>query len=264
MTAPVKLKRTIVTKPWGRCGIDPRFGADESMKVGELWFEPLAGELDVMAKYLFTSERLSIQVHPDDEAARERGLPHGKDECWIILAVEDGAELGVGLVREAGADEVMAAARDGSLVDLVDWRTPRVGDFIYNPAGTIHALGAGLTVLEIQQAADITYRLFDYGRPRELHLDEARKVLIASPHHHRLDTTVSEESVLLVAGPSFGVAWCVNEPPVLPMGISDVQLVPIDAPVANILPGECALVDEFSARRLRSEGKFVLAWSLGH
>lgn len=265
MTAPVKLRRTIVTKPWGRRGIDPRFGADADVQVGELWFEAAApDELDVMAKYLFTSERLSIQVHPDDEAARRRGLPRGKDECWFVLGVEGDAELGIGTRREADPDEVVAAARDGSIVDLVDWRKPRVGDFIYNPAGTIHALGAGLTVLEIQQAADITYRLFDYGRPRDLHLDEARDVLVARPHHHRLDTTVGEESILLVAGPRFGVAWCVNEPPVLPMGISDIQLLPIDAPVAGVRPGECALVDESSARRLRSEGKFVLAWSPGH
>ena len=264
MTAFVKLTRKLVTKPWGRRGIDPAFGADPDKQVGEIWFEPPPStELDVMAKYLFTSERLSIQVHPDDEAARKSGLPRGKDECWIVLAVDDEAELGIGTVREVGTEEVVAAARDGSIVDLVDWRKPQVGDFIYNPAGTIHALGAGLTVLEVQQAADTTYRLFDYGRPRDLHLEQARDVLVAKPHHHRLDTRVSEASLLLVAGPRFGVAWCVNEPPVLPMGISDIQLLPIDAPVANILPGECALVDEFSARRLRSEGKFVLAWSLG-
>jgi mannose-6-phosphate isomerase len=264
MTLPFKLQPRIVAKPWGRHGIDPRFGADPGLQVGEVWFEaPAERELDVMAKYLFTSERLSIQVHPDDDAARAHGQTRGKDECWIILGADDDAGLGIGTVCEASADEVVAAARDGSIVELMDWRKPAVGDFIYNPAGTIHALGPGLTVLEIQQAVDLTYRLFDYGRPRELHLEESRDVVRARPHSHRLDTRVGEDSALLVGGPYFGVAWCVHEPPVLPQGICDVQLLPIDAPVAGIEPGQCALVDEHAARRLRSDGTFVLAWSLG-
>lgn len=265
MAVPLKLDTKIVEKPWGRRDIDPRFGVEGDGQVGEIWFEPPPGrDLDVMAKYLFTSERLSIQVHPDDATAQVRGYPRGKDECWIILDVADEAELGIGTVREASGEDVVAAARDGSIVDLVDWRKPKVGDFIYNPAGTIHALGPGLTVLEIQQAVDLTYRLFDYGRPRELHLEESRDVVQARPHSHRLDTRVGEQSALLVGGPHFGVAWCVHEPPVLPQGICDVQLLPIDAAVAGIAPGQCALVDEHAARRLRSDGTFVLAWSLSH
>jgi mannose-6-phosphate isomerase len=232
---------------------------------GEIWFEPPPPrELDVMAKYLFTAERLSIQVHPDDAIAQARGYPRGKDECWIILDVADDAELGIGTLREASSAEVIAAARDGSIVDLLDWRKPAAGDFIYNPAGTIHALGPGLTVLEIQEAVDLTYRLFDYGRPRALHLDEACDVVQGRPHVHRLDTRVSDTSMLLVAGPHFGVAWCVHEPPVLPQGMRDVQLLPIDVAVSGIGPGECGLIDEHQARRLRSDGTFVLAWSLGH
>ena len=263
MTGPLKLATKIVDKPWGRRGVDQRFGVDADRQVGEIWFEPPAGRnLDVMAKYLFTTERLSIQVHPGDDVAQARGHRSGKDECWIVLEAGDDAELGIGTVREAPGDEVIADALDGSIVELVDWRKPAVGDFIYNPAGTIHALGPGLTVLEVQQAVDVTYRLFDYGRPRDLHLEEARDVVKARPHHHRLDTRIGEHSMLLVAGPHFGVAWCVNEPPVLPMGIGDVQLLPIDAPAAGVGPGECALIDEHAARRVRSEGKFVLAWSL--
>ena len=161
---------------------------------------------------------------------RRAGFARGKDECWIILDVADDAELGIGTVREASGDEVIAAARDGSIVDLVDWRKPQAGDFLYNPAGTIHALGAGLTVLEIQQAVDLTYRLFDYGRPRALHLDESRDVVrrAAAPSPPRRPA-VGDVSALLVAGPHFGVAWCVGEPPVLPQGMRDVQLLPIDA-----------------------------------
>ncbi|MBA3729918.1 MAG: class I mannose-6-phosphate isomerase [Sphingomonas sp.] len=265
MSGLLKLDSKIVDKPWGRRGIDPRFGVRENRQVGEIWFEPPVGrDLDVLAKYLFTTERLSIQVHPDEATAHARGHRSGKDECWIILDVADGAELGIGTVRSASSDEVLAAASDGSIVDLMDWRKPVIGDFYYNPAGTIHALGPGLTVLEVQQAVDVTYRLFDYGRPRELHLEEARDVVRAHPHDHRLDTRVGDQSALLVAGPHFGVAWCVGEPPVLPQGICDVQLLPIDVPVAGVKPGECALIDEHAARRLRSAGTFVLAWSLAH
>ncbi len=263
MAGPVKLDTKIVEKPWGRRGIDSRFGVAGDRQVGEIWFEPPAGrELDVMAKYLFTTERLSIQVHPDDTVARARGYLRGKDECWIILQVAADAELGIGTVREASSDEVIAASQDGSIVDLLDWRKPAAGDFLYNPAGTIHALGPGLTVLEIQQAVDLTYRLFDYGRPRELHLAESRDVVKARPHVHRLDTKVGDHSMLLVAGPHFGVAWCVNEPPILPQGMRDVQLLPIDVAVSGVGPGECALIDETAARRLRSDGTFVLTWSL--
>lgn len=257
-----RLATRIVDKPWGSRGIDPRFGVDPQRQVGEIWFEPPAGRpLDVMAKYLFTTERLSIQVHPDDETAHLRGYSRGKDECWIVLDAAENAELGIGTVRELSASEVMNAARDGSIVDLIDWKKPHKGDFIYNPAGTIHALGQGLTVLEIQQAVDLTYRLYDYGRPRELHLEEAADVVRPKPHSHPLDARVGEQSRVLVGGPHFGVAWCVGTPPELPSLIHDVQLLPIDAPVGDLEPGECALVDSGTARNLTSEGKFVLAWS---
>ena len=257
-----KLATKIVDKPWGKRGIDPRFGVDGDRQVGEIWFEPPPGrELDVMAKYLFTTERLSIQVHPDDSTARARGYPRGKDECWIVLDVDDDAELGIGTVREVDPREVLAAARDGSIVELIDWRRPAKGDFIYNPAGTIHALGPGLTVMEIQQAVDLTYRLFHYGRPRELHLEEAADVVRPKPHSNPLDGRVDGGSKLLVDGPHFGVAWCIGEPPELPDRMRDVQLLPVDSPVGIVKPGECALIDEGAARTLMSDGIFVLAWS---
>ena len=257
-----KLATKVVEKPWGRRGIDPRFGVDPGRQVGEIWFEPPEGhDLDVMAKYLFTTERLSIQVHPDDPTARQRGYPRGKDECWIVLDVAEGAELGIGTIRDVPASNLIEAARDGSIVDLMDWRRPAKGDFIYNPAGTVHALGPGLTVLEIQQAVDLTYRLFDYGRPRDLHLDEAADVVRPQPHSNPLDTKVDGGSKVLVDGPHFGVAWCVGEPPELPSNMRDVQLLPIDAAVGVVKPGECALIDEGAARTLMSGGIFVLAWS---
>ena len=258
----LKLTTKIVDKPWGRRGIDPRFGVDPDRQVGEIWFEPPVGlALDVMAKYLFTTERLSIQVHPDDATARERGYPRGKDECWIVLDAGEDAELGIGTVRDVPSSELMEAARDGSIVDLMDWRRPKRGDFIYNPAETIHALGPGLTIMEIQQAVDLTYRLYDYGRPRELHLEEAADVVKARPHRNSLDTNVNGKSRVLVDGPHFGVAWCVGAPPSLRASTHDIQLLPIDAAVEDVAPGECALVEAEHARNLTSGGTFVLAWS---
>ncbi|MDP9421459.1 MAG: class I mannose-6-phosphate isomerase [Pseudomonadota bacterium] len=257
-----RLATKIVEKPWGKRGIDPRFGVDADRQIGEIWFEqPPGRELDVMVKYLFTTERLSIQVHPDDEMARARGFPRGKDECWIVLDVDEEAELAVGTHQAVEPDELIEAARNGMIVGMMDWKRPSKGDFIYNPAGTVHALGPGLTVLEIQQAVDLTYRLYDYGRPRELHLEEARDVVDPRPHNHVRDTRVEDSSKLLVDGPHFGVAWCVGEPPELPSRMRDVQLLPIDLPVGVVKPGECALIDEGAARTLMCNGTFVLAWS---
>ncbi|MEO7786664.1 MAG: class I mannose-6-phosphate isomerase [Sphingomicrobium sp.] len=260
-----KLATRIVEKPWGVRGIDPRFGAEPGRQIGEIWFEREDGAqpLGVMAKYLFTSERLSIQVHPDEATAHARGLPHGKDECWIILNVAPGAELGIGTLRPMAPDELLDAARDGRIEQHIDWRPARRGQFIYNPAGTVHALGPGLTVLEIQQPYDVTYRLFDYGRPRPLHLEESRAVIDARPHAHPADGAIDEQaSAVLVDGAFFGVAWCFREPPSLPSG-SQYQLLPIDRPVSGgntvALPGECHLLEGDPAA-LRSEGAFVLAW----
>lgn len=254
----------LLDKPWGRRNLDPRFGAEPERQVGEIWYERAAGNpLEVLAKYLFTSERLSIQVHPDEATAHARGLPHGKDECWIVLDAQPDAELAIGTREPMSTDALLDAATDGSIVDLLDWRPARRGQFIYNPAGTVHALGAGLTVLEIQQPHDVTYRLFDYGRPRDLHLDQSRAVINPRPHHHPADADLDPHaSRILVEGPWFGVAWCFGSAPILPYGVGNVQLLPIDRPVSAdgvlVEPGQCALVDDVAA--LASDGAFVLAW----
>jgi mannose-6-phosphate isomerase len=262
-----RLTTRVVEKPWGRYGMAPQFDVDAKRKVGEIWFEAPSGRpLDVLAKYLFTSERLSIQVHPDEATAHARGLAHGKDECWIILDVAPGAELGIGTIKPIERDALIDAAANGSIERLIDWRPARRGQFIYNPAGTVHALGPGLTVMEVQQATDITYRLFDYGRPRQLHLEESRAVVNARPHHHPADATIdADASRILVDGRYFGVAWCAGEALALPPGAHDVQLLPIDADVAIgeriARPGECWLLDD--ATDLSSAGSFALAWTSG-
>jgi mannose-6-phosphate isomerase len=149
--------------------------------VGEIWFDLPGGDPELLVKYLFTSERLSIQVHPDDGQARTLGFPRGKDEAWVILAADEDARIALGTVRPVGAAELRTAALDGSIEQLMDWKPVQAGDTIYSPAGTVHAIGAGITLIEVQQNVDLTYRLYDYGRPRPLHLDEAVAVADACP-----------------------------------------------------------------------------------
>lgn len=170
-----RLQEHRVAKPWGRLDIPTQFGPlPTDGPLGEIWFQREVGDEDaLLVKYLFTSERLSVQVHPDDEGARRAGLPRGKDEAWVVLEAQPNAEIGIGLKRPLDGDELRRTALDGSIVDLVDWRRVTEGDCFYSPAGTVHAIGAGLTLVEVQQNSDVTFRLYDYGRPRELHLDES-------------------------------------------------------------------------------------------
>jgi len=180
-----------VERPWGRGGI------------GEIWFEAPDGRaLPLLVKYLFTSERLSVQVHPDDAAARARGLAHGKDECWYVLAAEPGARIGLGFTQELGAEAVRKAALDGSIEEALGWHAVEAGDFLSVPAGTVHAIGAGLTLIEVQQPSDVTYRLYDYGRARELHLDEAIAVADRGPWRQPR----RRGGGVLLEGPHFAVA----------------------------------------------------------
>jgi mannose-6-phosphate isomerase len=163
-----------VEKPWGRHSLwpgflDPAPGGDP---VGEVWFQtPHAAEPDLLIKYLFTSQKLSVQVHPDDAAAQAAGYPRGKDEAWVILAAEPGATIALGTKAPMTKDQLRAASLDGSIEHLLDWKPVKAGEFYYSEAGTIHAIGAGITLIEVQQNVDLTYRLYDYGSDRELHLD---------------------------------------------------------------------------------------------
>lgn len=199
----MKLHRRYIEKPWGRTRLPAMFDAPKDKRIGEIWFANGA-DLPLLAKYIFTSERLSIQVHPNDEQAQARGLPHGKTECWYILEAEPASALGLGLTRELSAGELRSAALDGSIEGLMDWRRVRAGDFYFVPAGTIHAIGGGLSLLEFQQNADVTYRLYDYGRPRELHVEDGVAVAHPAPYPETLAQHLSaNEERTLVDGPRF-------------------------------------------------------------
>lgn len=172
-------------KPWGSRNLLPWSDiAASDDPIGELWFrraDASSPKSVLLLKLLFTTEPLSIQVHPDDTFARSIGLPNGKTEAWYILSAEPDARVAIGLKRSLSSTELRTAISDGSIVDLVHWRPVRCGDAIFVPAGTIHAIGAGIILAEIQQHSDATFRLFDYGRQRELHLENAVAAARAVP-----------------------------------------------------------------------------------
>ena len=263
-----RLETIVVEKPWGRTEIPSAFGDFGGRRIGEIWFaHPDGDAAPIMVKFLFTSERLSIQVHPDDKAAQVAGFPRGKEECWLILDAQPGAELGVGLNRQSSREELHAAALDGSIVDLIDWRPSKTDDFVYNRAGTIHAIGPGLTVVEVQQNVDLTYRLFDYGRPRELHLDEGLSVSHPGPAHDPRDTVVDpSENLMLVDGPYFHLAQLAApiDRALIEQATGELTFVPLSAgcrvagePVAL---GEAVLLTDASAIELDKGSRALLTW----
>ena len=174
-----------LSKPWGV--VDPRpwssAGRDDNT-IGEIWYErsgSAAAAPSLLLKLLFTSQPLSIQVHPDDAYAQSIGLPNGKTEAWYVLSAAPEAKVALGLKRRLTPQQLRHAADDGSIADLVVWQAVSAGDAIFVPAGTIHAIGAGLVIAEIQQRSDATFRLFDHGRGRELHIENAIAVADAGP-----------------------------------------------------------------------------------
>ncbi len=168
MTATRLVARRI-EKPWGRRDIPAVFGtvASDGEPIGEIWFEdPQGGRPELLIKYLFTSEPLSIQVHPDAAAAEDLGLPSGKDEAWLVLDAEPTSTIGIGLREPIGREALRACAADGGIEGLINWHPVKAGDSFYSPAGTVHSIGPGLSLIEVQQNVDVTFRLYDFGRPR--------------------------------------------------------------------------------------------------
>jgi len=170
-----------VEKPWGRHKLWPGFedAPEGGDPVGEVWFQEKGEDPVLLVKYLFTSEKLSIQVHPDDAYARAHGYKRGKSEAWVILDAEPDSTIALGMRDVYSQEQLRQGAIDGSIEDMVDWKSVKADDAIFSPAGTVHAIGAGLTVIEVQQNVDLTYRLYDYGRPRELHLDDG--IAVSNP-----------------------------------------------------------------------------------
>ena len=198
----------VVSKPWGSTDLLPWSDIQpDDVAIGELWFQrpdANAPASALLLKLLFTKEPLSIQVHPSDAFAQSIGLVNGKTEAWYILSATAEAKVAVGLKRQLTAQQLRAAIEDGSIADLIQWHRVRKDDVIFVPAGTIHAIGPGLVLAEIQQRSDTTFRLFDHGREREIHVDNAVAAANAGPAEcQSIPSRLSDARSVLVASPHF-------------------------------------------------------------
>lgn len=248
----MKLATKTVEKVWGKTDLPPPFVAPGDEPIGEIWFEPPPELPQVLVKYLFTSEKLSVQVHPSDAQAPEG--ERGKEECWLVLDAEPGATLAIGFKDSITADALRTAALDGSIEDELVWHPVKPGDFFYLPAGTVHAIGPGLTLVEVQQNSDITYRLYDYGRPRELHLDEGLGVAKRDVYPKECRQSLPEgESRTLVNGPFFRFSQCAGAPDhaLAARHTGALLALPLEGSVEVdgeiVSAGECALARELSS-----------------
>lgn len=242
-----KLSIRTVEKPWGKDILPAPFHAPSGQRIGEIWFVPPPELRSILVKYIFTSEKLSVQVHPDDAQAAASGETArtgygGKEECWLVIDAEPGASLGVGFAGDLDADAMRAAALDGSIEDMLTWYPVKPGDFFYIPAGTVHAIGAGVSLIEIQQNSDITYRLYDYGRPRELHLDAGIAVARGEPLDPSLRRAIPSRGTVELARGRYFTAHRID-------GLPDAALMAEYAGPLLVIPrrGEVRLGDEILA-----------------
>ena len=147
------------------------FAAESDAVLGNA--TPTPGQSPLLIKVIFAREKLSVQVHPDDRLAQKYGQPRGKTECWYALSAESGAEVAAGLKPGVTMEEVRTGIEQGTLEQSLNVLPVKRGDMVFVDAGTVHAIWPGSILLETQQNSDITYRMYDYGRPRELHVDKS-------------------------------------------------------------------------------------------
>ena len=203
--APFRIEPLFVGRVWGYLDLNPWYSrVAEGEPIGEVWLTgdeclaatgPRAGQTlgrmfaeaseallgtgapspgsPLLIKVIFAREKLSVQVHPDDKLAQKYGQPRGKTECWYALAAEPGAQVAAGLKPGVTLDQVKAGVEQGTLEQSLNLLPVTSGDMIFVDAGTVHAIWPGSILLETQQNCDLTYRLYDYGRPRELHVQKA-------------------------------------------------------------------------------------------
>ncbi len=235
---PLLLKPEFVERIWGTRDLSPLFGpAPGDTPIGEVWLTgdecrvvngalagmslgelcrrygrqlvgetaPEADRFPLLVKFLFPHDKLSVQVHPDDETARRAGLPCGKTECWYVFQADPGAKIGLGLKPGTKREEFARAIEQVRAEELLNWIEVRAGEMIYVDAGTVHTIGPGVILLETQQNSDTTYRLYDYGRPRELHVKEGLAALKETPRAGKVEPEGDADFAVLVNSPSFMV-----------------------------------------------------------
>jgi len=164
-----------------------------------------SAEFPLLIKTLFPREKLSVQVHPNDAQAGALGLGRGKTECWYVLSADPGAELALGFREEISAEQIRAAIADGTLESKLRYVPVKAGDMVFVDAGTVHSIGPGMVVLETQEYSDITYRLYDYGRPRELHVDAGLAVTRTTSSAGLVEPVAMDGFMRLVASDCFVV-----------------------------------------------------------
>lgn len=264
------LTRRMVEKPWGRDVLPQPFDAPEGQRIGEIWFEPPPAMPTLLVKYIFTSEKLSVQVHPNDDQAASFGeTGAGKEECWLVIDAEPGATVGIGFKEPVDAPTLRRSALDGSIEELMNWYPAKQGDFFYIPAGTVHAIGAGVSLIEVQQNSDITYRLFDYGRPRELHLEKGVSVARGEPHDPALRRTIAPVgTVQLADGPYFVVHRVQGLPDALVLGRyrAACLALPLSGTLQvdgiSVHPGQCGLAPSIDAITFAQNGAAIVIAAL--
>ena len=236
ISQPIQLLPSVHEKVWGSTDLAPWFDA-AGKKIGEYWFSGDAnqtslgktlgelmdihgsaltgsavkiaeskgssGRFPILVKFLFTTGDLSVQVHPDDEYGWKHENSPGKTEMWYILRADPGARIALGFKETIGRQALAMALESPTILDLLNWVEAQPGQSYFVKAGTVHALGAGLAVCEIQQNSDITYRLYDYGRPRELHVRKSLAVCDLYPHPGASNLEKTESGSRLAECPYF-------------------------------------------------------------
>jgi len=231
---PFLLRPEFVERPWGGRDLSPIYPTHRCEEpVGEVWLTgdenrvangPLAGRtlgelcreygralvgesareterFPLLIKFLFPREKLSVQVHPDDEAARRVGQPCGKTECWYVLQADPGAQVALGLNPGVTRQHLERAIREVRAERLLNWIDIHAGEMLYVDAGTVHTIGPGSILVETQQNSDTTYRLYDYGRPRDIHVEQG----LAATKERTRAGKVRRDGATLVASSCFRV-----------------------------------------------------------
>jgi len=152
----------------------------------------------LLIKVLFAREKLSVQVHPDDQMARKYGQPRGKTECWYALSADHGARVALGLKPGVSTEDIRAGIRDGTLEKDLQVLPVAAEDMIFVDAGTVHAIWPGSILLETQQNCDLTYRMYDYGRPRELHIDKSLEATKLTTRAGKVPPRVQGDRTILI------------------------------------------------------------------
>jgi len=254
-----QLEQFRVEKPWGVGNLPAPF-ADPN-RIGEIWFQNgKQGQEShicdrLLVKYLFTSEKLSVQVHPDDVTAKAKGLVSGKSECWYILNADPGATLGLGLKEACEPEALRKAALSGEIEHML-------GDIWFVPPGTIHALGGGLSLIEIQQNVDITYRLYDYGRSRELHLDDAMSV--AKPAPYDMKNYIGAGDTPHLHSSFFSMHLVSNAADFSANYAAELIAIPLETGIAindsQLVPGQVYYISPDQVPIWQRSAKMLIAW----